>query len=127
MIRAIYEKATASVRVGKAVGTNIFSEPFSVDRGVIQGDKVSPMCFILALQLLRKLHDVRSRGVAEANPANPEKVDCLESADLDESEVTLWLFLDLSTWSKTAPGDSIYSPREPCWMLTWRYPSRRQK
>jgi len=30
MIRAIYEKATASVRVGKADGTNIFSEPFSV-------------------------------------------------------------------------------------------------
>jgi hypothetical protein len=27
-------------------------------------------------------------GVAEANPANPEKVDCLEHADVDDAVLT---------------------------------------
>ena len=80
IIRAIYSKATAAVRVRKADGTVILSSTFPVNRGVIQGDKVSPMNFILALQLIRKLHDIR--GGVEANPEGESlRIDCLEYAD----------------------------------------------
>ena len=80
IIRAIYSKATAAVRVRKADGTIILSSTFPVNRGVIQGDKVSPMNFILALQLIRKMHDIR--GGVEANPEGESlRIDCLEYAD----------------------------------------------
>ena len=58
IIRATHSKANAAVRVNKADDTYILSSTFPVDRGVIQGDKVSPMN-LLALQLIRKPHDVR--------------------------------------------------------------------
>ena len=79
IIRAIYSKASAAVRVRKADGTHILSTTFPVNRGVLQGDKVSPMNFILALQLLREIHDIR--GGMEVEAGNKFRIDCLEYAD----------------------------------------------
>jgi len=45
ILRAIYESATAMVRVTDADGTYVFSKLFPVDRGVIQGDIVSPILY----------------------------------------------------------------------------------
>ena len=80
IIREIYSKANASVRVSKADGTYILSSTFPINRGVLQGDKVSPMNFILALQLIRKLHDIRG-GVQVEMARDKIRVDCLEYAD----------------------------------------------
>ena len=80
IIRTIYEKAAAAVRVRKADGTDIISDTVPVNRGVLQGDKVSPLCFILALQLIRQLHDIRG-GVEENPKGNSHRIDSLEYAD----------------------------------------------
>jgi hypothetical protein len=37
MFRALYDSASAVVRVRKNDGTDVFSEPFPIDRGVVQG------------------------------------------------------------------------------------------
>ena len=76
MVRAIYSSATAAVRVPKADGTNLVSDAFPVDRGVVQGDIVSPFCFIIALQHIRQLHDIRSTA-----KFGDVKIECLEYAD----------------------------------------------
>jgi hypothetical protein len=52
IIRSIYRGASAVVRATDSAGQTAMSEPFSVDRGVVQGDIVSPYCFIMALQLI---------------------------------------------------------------------------
>jgi hypothetical protein len=52
MFRAIYEKAAAVVRVRKRDGTDVFSTPFDVNRGVVQGAIDSPWHFIIALECI---------------------------------------------------------------------------
>ena len=55
VIRAIYKSATGAMKVPNADGTYTLSETFPVDRGVVQGDIVSPLCFIIALHRIRQL------------------------------------------------------------------------
>ena len=57
ILRAIYSKANAVVRAKDKGGTTAFSDPLNVDRGVVQGDIVSPYCFIIELQLIMLRHD----------------------------------------------------------------------
>ena len=57
MFRAMYKAASATVKVSDVDGGIIISDPFAIDRGVIQGDIVSPLYFILALDLILKRHD----------------------------------------------------------------------
>ena len=76
ILRAIYESATAMVRVTNADGSYEFSNVFPVDRGVIQGDIVSPSCFTAALHLIRILYDVKG-----GTKMGDLSVDCLEYAD----------------------------------------------
>ena len=56
MFRAFYSKAVATVRVTAVDGTVVPSEEFPVDRGVIQGDIFSPLCFIIALEAIMRKH-----------------------------------------------------------------------
>ena len=64
MFRAIYGAATARVEVDDTDGTKILSEAFSIDRGVVQGDIISPLYFILALELILYTHDTQqNKGV----------------------------------------------------------------
>ena len=52
VIRSIYSGCSAVVRGQDPAGHTALSDAFSIDRGVVQGDIVSPYCFILALQLI---------------------------------------------------------------------------
>ena len=61
--------------VPNADGTYTLSETFPVDRGVVQGDIVSPLCFIIALHRIRQLHDIKG-GVK----VGELQLDCLEYA-----------------------------------------------
>ena len=64
MFRAMYKAASANVKVADVDGNEILSQAFPVDRGVVQGDIVSPLYFILALELILKRHDnVADKGV----------------------------------------------------------------
>lgn len=57
MFRAIYEAASAFTTVSAADGRKVKSESFQIDRGVVQGDITSPLYFILALELILRIHD----------------------------------------------------------------------
>lgn len=49
VFRAIYSKASAVVRVRGSDGEDVFSSSFPIDRGVLQGDVLSPLCFIIVV------------------------------------------------------------------------------
>ena len=42
----VFAAATGTVRVRLPSGVNVMSEPFNIERGVIQGDIFSPVSFI---------------------------------------------------------------------------------
>jgi hypothetical protein len=56
IFKAIYEKSKARVRVRTPGGEEAFSPSFEVNRGVIQGDIFSPLCFIVALESIMRAH-----------------------------------------------------------------------
>ena len=63
IFRAIYRAATGIARVRGTDGVYNFSGKFKVSRGVIQGDIVSPVLFILALDQLIRTVDTSGDGV----------------------------------------------------------------
>ena len=63
IFRAIYEAAAGVARVSGIDGTYSFSGAFSVGRGVIQGDIISPVLFVLALDQLVQSFDRSGKGV----------------------------------------------------------------
>ena len=63
IFRAIYEAATGMARVKGIDGQTIYSEVFNVGRGVIQGDIMSPILFILALDQIIQQHDAKGKGM----------------------------------------------------------------
>jgi hypothetical protein len=62
--RAIYRAANARTAVEGVDGKLIWSDSFPIRRGVIQGDILSPLYFILALELILRNRDkIASKGV----------------------------------------------------------------
>ena len=54
-----YNKIQFSVRVTGADGTRLISREFDIGRGVLQGDLISPLYFIIALAFVFKESDPR--------------------------------------------------------------------
>ena len=63
IFRAIYKVATGIARVRGTDGKYVYSSSFKVRRGVIQGDIISPILFILALDQLIQTVDKSGTGV----------------------------------------------------------------
>ena len=64
MFRAMYEAASAYTAIADTDGGKVRSKKFQINRGVVQGDIVSPLYFILALQLILERHDTdEDKGV----------------------------------------------------------------
>ena len=64
MFRAIYNSASAFTTVKGGDNVNVKSDTFDIKRGVLQGDILSPLFFILALELIFRRHDNRTdKGV----------------------------------------------------------------
>ena len=63
IVKAIYAEATGMVRLRLPSGETMCSEPFTVRRGVIQGDIFSPQCFTLGLDRIFRLHDIAGQGI----------------------------------------------------------------
>ena len=62
IFRAIYRAATGMARVKGVDGETIYSQAFEVGRGVIQGDIISPVLFILALDQIMQTYDKGAPG-----------------------------------------------------------------
>ena len=62
IFRAIYTAATGVVRVNGTDGEHIYSKSFKVSRGVIQGDIISSVLFILALDQIMQQYDGSGKG-----------------------------------------------------------------
>ena len=60
---AIYKAAAGKTRVRITDGKYIFSQAFPIKRGVIQGDVIPPILFILALDQLVQTVDKSGQGV----------------------------------------------------------------
>ena len=63
IFRAIYSATTGTARVRSTGGENISSGSFKVARGVIQGDSISPILFIITLDHLIQQHGGGGKGV----------------------------------------------------------------
>jgi hypothetical protein len=62
VFRAIYDRASACVRVADASGSKVNSKRFNLCRGVVQGDIFSPVAFIFALAVVMLRHGGRVGG-----------------------------------------------------------------
>ena len=67
MFRAIYRDAEGIARVSGLHGNKIYSKAFKVRRGVIQGDIISPIFFILTMEQIFRVHDPSAEGVSVGN------------------------------------------------------------
>ena len=57
IFRAVYNAASAMTKVQSTDGEVVMSNPFPINRGVVQGDITSPIYFILALEHILRRHD----------------------------------------------------------------------
>ena len=64
MFRTVYNSVTTYISTPDVDGKNVKSDIFIIKWGVIQGDITSPLYFILALDLILRIHDQRvDKGV----------------------------------------------------------------
>ena len=52
LFRSVYNITSVVIKVPSTDGKEVLLEPFSIDHGVIQGDILSPLYFILTLELI---------------------------------------------------------------------------
>ena len=67
IVQAIFAAATGVVRIKQQDGGVELSEPFNIERGVLQGDIFSPVCFIAGLYRIFRLCDHANPGMKYEN------------------------------------------------------------
>ena len=67
MFRAIYHAAEGMAKIRGLNGKTVYSQHFEVRRGVIQGDIISPIFFVLAMEQIFRLHDHSADGITVGN------------------------------------------------------------
>ena len=63
LLRAIYQAAQGAVQIRDDTGKVRLSQSFTVQRGVVQGDIISPILFLLALDQMVQEADIEGQGV----------------------------------------------------------------
>ena len=64
IFRAVYASASAVIKTASTDNEVVMSDPFPINRGVVQGDIMSPLYFILALELILREHDnIAGKGI----------------------------------------------------------------
>ena len=87
IIQAIFTAATGVVRVRQPNGKMAMSEPFNIERGVLQGDIFSPVSFIAGLNMIFRRHDISNSGVTVGAGENAVCVSKLDDAALIDENV----------------------------------------
>ena len=91
IFRAIYAAASGVARVNGTNGQKVFSASFNVARGVVQGDIISPILFIIALDQLVRTHDQQGNGITCAPTLNIRILGYADDAALLERELDIML------------------------------------
>ena len=82
IVQAIFAAATGVVRIRQQDGgVHAMSEPFNIERGVLQGDIFSPVCFIAGLDLIFRLYDHVNPGMTVGTGAHTVRMAKFEYAD----------------------------------------------
>ena len=89
MFRAIYAAASGVARVRGLNGKTIYSKRFEVRRGVIQGDIISPIFFILAMEQIFRQHDKSGDGVTLSNHLHIGVLGYADDASMASESVTM--------------------------------------
>ena len=77
----IFAAATGVVRIRQQDGGVEMSEPFNIERGVLQGDIFSPVCFIAGLDRIFRLYDHVNPGMTVCTGAHTVRMAKFEYAD----------------------------------------------
>ena len=80
IVQAIFA-ATGVVRIRQQDGGVDMSEPFNIERGVLQGDIFSPVCFIAGLDRIFRLYDHVNPGMTVSTGAHTVHMAKFEYAD----------------------------------------------
>ena len=81
IVQAIFAAATGVVRIRQQDGGVVTSEPFNIERGVLQGDIFSPVCFIAGLDRTFRLYDQVNPGMTVGTGAHTVRMAKFEYAD----------------------------------------------
>ena len=81
IIQAIFAAATGVIRIRQPSGDTMLSDPFNIERGVLQGDIFFPVCFIACLDRIFRLHDVANPGIVVGEAESAIHVSKFEYAD----------------------------------------------
>ena len=87
MFRAIYKAAAGAARIRGVDGKYTFSKTFDIARGVIQGDIISPIFFIIALDQLVQRYDLGGSGVQVGHIKNIRVLGYADDAAMCEEAV----------------------------------------
>lgn len=87
LFREIYAAAQVAVRLASTDGKIRLSRTFNVARGVIQGDIISPIFFILALDQLIQTYDKDGQGVAVGHINSIRVLGYADDVAMTETEV----------------------------------------
>ncbi len=91
IVQAIFAAATGVVRIRQQDGGVAMSEPFNIERGVLQGDIFSPVCFIAGLDRIFRLYDHVNPGMTVGKGVHTVRMAKFEYADdaalIDEDAV----------------------------------------
>ena len=87
LVKAIYKSAEVRVRLQEPGGNRSYSRNVSVDRGVIQGDIPSPVCFLVALDKLLKDHVSRTGGIQLLESLHISSLEYADDGTLPDEDV----------------------------------------
>ena len=81
IVQAIFAAATGVMRIRQQNGGVEMSEPFNIERGMLQGDIFSPVCFIAGLDRIFRLYDHVNPGMTVGTGAHTVRMAKFEYAD----------------------------------------------
>ena len=81
IVQAMFAAATCVVPIRQQDGGVETSDPFNIERGVLQGDIFSPVCFIACLDRIFRLYDTVNPGMTVGTGAHTVRMAKFEYAD----------------------------------------------
>ena len=88
LVKAVYDSAAVRVRLQERNGAKCYSRKVSINRGVIQGDGPSPVCFLVALDKALKDHGNLDIGLRVTDDLMLSDLEFADDAALPNENTT---------------------------------------